>query len=173
MAAVDFLGEGDEERITGKIYNFRRGVTRYPVPGSEVFAVSSVDMKQVYAADSRAHARQERGDELHEAAFHIARAEIVDERFPVLALPGDVVEHGKEHQALHVHIGPSGAADDVLEFGDFNPLPETVKRVHNDGRGRQVESLGKRRRGDRHLQHIVAQQALDLLAVRGRKRAMV
>jgi DNA helicase HerA-like ATPase len=55
LAAVDFLGEGDEERLTGKIYNFRRGVTRYPVPGSEVFAVSSSDLKQVYAADSRAH----------------------------------------------------------------------------------------------------------------------
>jgi uncharacterized protein len=55
MAAVDFLGEGDEERLTGKIYNFRRGVTRYPVPGSEVYAVSSPDMKQVYAADARAH----------------------------------------------------------------------------------------------------------------------
>jgi uncharacterized protein len=55
MAAVDFLGEGDEEKLTGKIYNFRRGVTRYPVPGSEVYAVSSSDMKQVYAADARAH----------------------------------------------------------------------------------------------------------------------
>ncbi|WP_373474895.1 ATP-binding protein [Sphingorhabdus sp.] len=55
LAAVDFLGEGDEERLTGKIYNFRRGVTRYPVPGSEIFAVSSPDMKQVYAADARAH----------------------------------------------------------------------------------------------------------------------
>ncbi|MGL5838600.1 MAG: ATP-binding protein [Sphingorhabdus sp.] len=55
LAAVDFLGEGDEERLTGRIYNFRRGVTRYPVPGSEVFAVSSADLKQVYAADARAH----------------------------------------------------------------------------------------------------------------------
>ncbi len=54
-AAVDFLGEGDEERLTGKIYNFRRGVTRYPVPGSEVYAVSTEDLNQVYAADSRAH----------------------------------------------------------------------------------------------------------------------
>jgi DNA helicase HerA-like ATPase len=54
-ALVDFLGEGDEERLTGRIYNFRRGVTRYPVPGAEVYAVSSSDMKQVYAADSRAH----------------------------------------------------------------------------------------------------------------------
>lgn len=55
MAAVDFLGEGDEERLTGKIYNFRRGVTRYPVPGAEVFAVSTADMNQVYATDSRAN----------------------------------------------------------------------------------------------------------------------
>jgi uncharacterized protein len=55
IASVDFLGEGDEERLTGKIYNFRRGVTRYPVPGSEVYAVSSPDMKQVYAADGRAN----------------------------------------------------------------------------------------------------------------------
>ena len=55
MAAVDFLGEGDGEKLTGKIFNFRRGVTRYPVPGSEVYAVSSSDMKQVYAADSRPH----------------------------------------------------------------------------------------------------------------------
>ncbi len=54
-ALVDFLGEGDEERLTGRIYNFRRGVTRYPVPGAEVYAVSSSDMKQVYAADARAH----------------------------------------------------------------------------------------------------------------------
>ncbi|APG63480.1 ATPase [Sphingorhabdus lutea] len=54
MAAVDFLGEGDEEKLTGKVYNFRRGVTRYPVPGAEVYAVSSQDMKQVYTADGRA-----------------------------------------------------------------------------------------------------------------------
>ncbi len=55
MAQVDFLGEGDEEKLTGRIYNFRRGVTRYPVPGSEVYAVTSSDLKQVYAADARAH----------------------------------------------------------------------------------------------------------------------
>ena len=55
VAAVDFLGEGDEERLTGKIYNFRRGVTRYPVPGAEVYAVSTADMNQVYATDARAN----------------------------------------------------------------------------------------------------------------------
>jgi uncharacterized protein len=54
-AQVDFLGEGDEDKQTGKIYNFRRGVTRYPVPGSEVYAVSSTDLKQVYATDARAN----------------------------------------------------------------------------------------------------------------------
>jgi hypothetical protein len=55
MAQVDFLGEGDGDRVTGKISNFRRGVTRYPIPGSEVYAVSSADMTQVYATDARAH----------------------------------------------------------------------------------------------------------------------
>jgi len=54
-AQVDFLGEGDEDIVTGKICNFRRGVTRYPVPGSEVYAVSSSDLKQVYATDARAN----------------------------------------------------------------------------------------------------------------------
>ena len=54
-ADIDFLGEGDEERLTGKLYNFRRGVTRYPAPGAEVFPVTTSDLKQVYAADDRAH----------------------------------------------------------------------------------------------------------------------
>ncbi len=55
VADIDFLGEGDEERLTGKLYNFRRGVTRYPSPGSEVFPVTTADLKQVYAADDRSH----------------------------------------------------------------------------------------------------------------------
>jgi len=55
FAYIDFLGEGDEERLTGRIFNFRRGVTRYPTPGSKVFAVSGSDMKQMYAADDRAN----------------------------------------------------------------------------------------------------------------------
>ena len=55
VAQVDFLGEGDEERLTGKLYRFRRGVTRYPSPGTPVFPVSTGDMKQIYAADDRPH----------------------------------------------------------------------------------------------------------------------
>ena len=54
-AMIDFLGEGDEERLTGKIYNFRRGVTRYPFPDAPVFPASSDDMRQLYAADDRAN----------------------------------------------------------------------------------------------------------------------
>ncbi len=49
VAMIDFLGEGDEERLTGKIYNFRRGVTRYPFPDAPVYAMSSDDMRQLYA----------------------------------------------------------------------------------------------------------------------------
>jgi hypothetical protein len=55
VCQIDFLGEGEEERLTGRIYNFRRGVTRYPVPGTPLYAMSSADLKQVYAADSRPH----------------------------------------------------------------------------------------------------------------------
>ncbi|WP_375398376.1 ATP-binding protein [uncultured Sphingomonas sp.] len=55
LAQIDFLGEGDEERLTGKLYKFRRGVTRYPSPGAGAFPVSTADLKQIYAADDRAN----------------------------------------------------------------------------------------------------------------------
>ncbi|MFZ4747243.1 MAG: ATP-binding protein [Sphingomonas sp.] len=54
IGVIDFLGEGDEERLTGKIYSFRRGITRYPIPGDQVFPISGQDMRQIYAADDRA-----------------------------------------------------------------------------------------------------------------------
>jgi hypothetical protein len=55
IAEIDFLGEGDEERLTGRLYKFRRGVTRYPTPGCPIFAVSTLDLKQIYAAEDRAN----------------------------------------------------------------------------------------------------------------------
>ncbi|MDM7955953.1 DUF87 domain-containing protein [Blastomonas sp.] len=55
VCQIDFLGEGEEEKLTGRIFNFRRGVTRYPVPGTPLFAMTSADLKQVYAADARPH----------------------------------------------------------------------------------------------------------------------
>ena len=54
VAAVDFLGEGGEERLTGQLYQFRRGVTAYPLPGAEVLPVTGYDLQQVYAATGRA-----------------------------------------------------------------------------------------------------------------------
>lgn len=53
MAQIDFLGEGDEERLTGRIHSFRRGVTRYPIPGALVYPATSNDLKQIYASDGR------------------------------------------------------------------------------------------------------------------------
>jgi len=55
VADVDFLGEGNEEFGSGKIVNFRRGVTSYPTPGTEIYPVSSADMDQIYAASERAN----------------------------------------------------------------------------------------------------------------------
>ena len=54
IAEVDFLGEGTEEKLTGRVRGFRRGVTRYPVPGGMVFAASTNDLRHVYAGDGRA-----------------------------------------------------------------------------------------------------------------------
>ena len=53
VANIDFLGEGMEERLTGKIHSFRRGVTRYPIPGALVFPATSEDLRQIYASDGR------------------------------------------------------------------------------------------------------------------------
>ncbi|NCP18596.1 MAG: DUF87 domain-containing protein [Erythrobacter sp.] len=53
IVEIDFLGEGSEEKLTGRIRGFRRGVTRYPIPGGLVYAASSNDLKHVYASDGR------------------------------------------------------------------------------------------------------------------------
>ncbi len=54
MADADFLGEGTSHS-DGGLARFRRGVTRYPLPGCHVYPVSSGDLKQMYAADERPH----------------------------------------------------------------------------------------------------------------------
>lgn len=53
IANIDFLGEGMEEKLTGKIHSFRRGVTRYPVPGAMVYPATTEDLRQIYASDGR------------------------------------------------------------------------------------------------------------------------
>ncbi len=52
-ANIDFLGEGDEERLTGRIHGFRRGVTCYPIPGALVYPATTNDLRQIYASDGR------------------------------------------------------------------------------------------------------------------------
>jgi hypothetical protein len=49
LAHVDFLGEGTRDS-SGGLSNFRRGVTRYPIPGSEVLPVTTEDLRAVFAA---------------------------------------------------------------------------------------------------------------------------
>ena len=54
VAHVDFLGEGTKE-ASGRVGNFRRGVTRYPIPGSPVYPVSTDDLRNVFAATDEPH----------------------------------------------------------------------------------------------------------------------
>ena len=53
LANIDFMGEGKEEKLTGKIHGFRRGVTRYPVPGAMIYPATTEDLRQIYASDGR------------------------------------------------------------------------------------------------------------------------
>ena len=53
-AEIDFLGEDDEDR-NGKLNNFKRGITGYPIPGNLVYPVTGTDLKQMFSADDRAH----------------------------------------------------------------------------------------------------------------------
>ena len=54
VANVDFLGEG-RSGPGGRLVDFRRGVTRYPIPGAEVMPVSTDDMRGIFAADDSPH----------------------------------------------------------------------------------------------------------------------
>ena len=54
-AEIDFLGEGDEDEPTGRLVNFRRGITSYPIPGDLLYPVTGSDLKQMFAAEDRAH----------------------------------------------------------------------------------------------------------------------
>jgi len=55
IANIDFLGEGSEEKLTGRVHGFKRGVTRYPVPGAMVYPATTADLKQIYASDGRSN----------------------------------------------------------------------------------------------------------------------
>src|SRR4051812_39875599 len=54
VAHVDFLGEGTRDS-SGKMSKFRRGVTRYPIPGADVLPVSTEDMRAIFAASDEPH----------------------------------------------------------------------------------------------------------------------
>jgi hypothetical protein len=54
VAHVDFLGEGIKDSA-GKLSNFRRGVTRYPIPGSDVLPVTTDDLRAIFAASDEPH----------------------------------------------------------------------------------------------------------------------
>ena len=54
VAHVDFLGEAMKDSA-GRLANFRRGVTRYPIPGCKVLPVTTADLHSVFAATDEPH----------------------------------------------------------------------------------------------------------------------
>ena len=55
FADIDFMGEGDEDGQSGRLVNFKRGITSYPIPGNRVYPVTGHDLKQMFSADDRPH----------------------------------------------------------------------------------------------------------------------
>lgn len=55
VADVDFIGEGLANGPDNRLAYFRRGVTRYPVPGARIFPIDGEDLKQMFSPDSRPH----------------------------------------------------------------------------------------------------------------------
>jgi len=55
IADVDLMGEGYEPEPGQGMRGFRRGVTRYPLPGTPVHPVSRHALRQVYATQDRPH----------------------------------------------------------------------------------------------------------------------
>jgi DNA helicase HerA-like ATPase len=54
VGEIDFLGEG-REGAQSRLADFRRGVTRFPIPGCKVYPADNADMLQIYAAEDRPH----------------------------------------------------------------------------------------------------------------------
>ncbi len=55
IAEVDLMGEGYEPEPGQGMRGFRRGVTRYPLPGSAVHPVSREALRRIYAMQDRPH----------------------------------------------------------------------------------------------------------------------
>ncbi len=55
IAQVDLMGEGYEPEPGQGMRGFRRGVTRYPLPGSPVHPVSVDALRRIYAMQDRPH----------------------------------------------------------------------------------------------------------------------
>lgn len=53
LATLDFMGEGEIDPASGQIAAFRRGVTRFPLPGAPVHPASTAELHRIYAGDAR------------------------------------------------------------------------------------------------------------------------
>ena len=94
IANVDFLGEGTRQ-ASGVMANFRRGVTRYPIPGSPVMPVTTEDLGAVFAADDSPNI------EIGKSGF---------ERFVALAARRHALLYGLVSVLLSLGLGWAAAA---------------------------------------------------------------
>ena len=53
VARIDFMGEAQVDAAGDGLRGFRRGVTRYPMPGDEAYPMTEEDLRQVYAVSDK------------------------------------------------------------------------------------------------------------------------
>lgn len=164
VADVDLMGEGYEPEPGQGMRGFRRGVTRYPLPGTPVYPVSRDALRQIYAKQDRPHisvGRVHMAPDMHAALYIDA---LLGKHFALVGSTGTgkstsaaLILHRICDSSPHGHvvvIDPHGeyaaafaGAGELLDVSNLQ-LPYWLLNFHElcdillspDGAGRQVEA---------------------------------
>ena len=70
LANIDFIGEGTR-KLTGRMSGFRRGVTRYPIPGAMVFPATTADLRRSTPPAKPNPGRHRLSDQRHPRGLYV------------------------------------------------------------------------------------------------------
>jgi len=180
LADVDLIGEARAGDGRSSFSDFRRGVTRYPVPGERVWAVTSDDLRQMFATPDRPHVEIGTVYPTSEARAALFVDQLLGKHFALLGSTGT----GKSTAtALILHricaLAPHGHIVMIDPHGEYgNAFSETGERFDVSNLAMPywlmnfeehcevlLTSSGDERQGDRDI------LAKCLLAARARNRA--
>src|SRR3546814_6249936 len=89
-----------EDPVTGRLKGFRRGVTRFPVPGTRIFPVTQDDMEQIFSAFERPHISIGTVYPSQNVRASLYVDALLGKHFALLGSTGRSEEHTSELQSL-------------------------------------------------------------------------